>query len=169
MCDPLTAAVIVSTVASIGSATVSYIGQNNAAAAAKTAANLNYAREVETASAQSNQMSQEESNQAFDTSLAALRAEGDIQAGASAQGLAPRSIAQQVNASMFGLGRNATIEGTNNKLRRNQLGNELTGAEITRQSTIAQTPKGNPLSLVLGVTGALAEGAKGVIKAKKGG
>lgn len=167
MCDPLTAAVVASTVLSIATATASFVGQNEQAKNAKTIANLNYARESDAVGAQSRQQDQAQSENVFDTALAGIQAQGDITASASDQGLAPTSIAHSINASMFGLGRNASLEEKNANNRRLQLGTDLEGAGISRQASIAEHPKGSLITLGLQSASAIASGAGTLAKAGK--
>lgn len=151
MCDPVLGLAIASFALSAGTAAVGYIGQNQQAKAAGKVANLNYARERDLVGAQSRQIDQAQSEEAFDTAITRARAQGDIAASASVSGLAPNSIAAQVNQEAFGLGRNVTLSERNRNNQRLQLGTNLEGADLTRQSTIANNPKASAISLALGV------------------
>lgn len=167
MCDPLTATVVIGTALSVASAGATYIGQNEAHAQATQNANLNYANKRDTISAQANQLDQQKSENAFDTALTSIQSEGTIAANASEQGLAPTSIAHSINASMFGIGRNATVEEKNDQNQRLQLGTNLQGAAIQRQSDIAKTPGGSLITLGIGTGKALVGGYGDYTKATK--
>ena len=167
MCDPVSIGIATFALGS-AQAITSHIGQNQAYKANEQAANYNYARENEAVMRQSVQLDKEQSESAFDTAIAGIRAEGDIVASASDRGLGSSSIAQQLNASMFGLGRQATIEDANFRTQRGNLASSRTDAELRRQSQINSKTKSGALNLALGIGGAGLQGFNAGNAAKKG-
>jgi hypothetical protein len=158
MCDPLSIGIATAAL-SVGQQVTSYIGTNQASAANQVAANLNFARENEAISRQKVQLDKQASENALDTAITAARARGEITASASDRGLASSSITQQINAAMFGVGRQASIEDINLTSQRRNLLEGRVDADIKRQSQIASMPKAGAVSLILGVGSGLAKGA----------
>ena len=158
MCDPATIGLVTFGLGALQTG-LSYVGQNQAAKANEKSANLTAANEFNTRQQQATELDQAKSERAVDTAITTAQSEGAISASASERGLGSQSLIQSLNASMFGIGRNASIEDLNDQNQRVQLGNEATGSEIRRQSRINSVQKGNPLSLVLGVGGAALSGA----------
>lgn len=150
MCDPISIGAVTAAL-SVGQAVLSYEGQRQAYNVNEDAANLNYAQEINVNEQKRVQLDAERSEKAFDTAITAAQAEGRIAASASERGLGSSSIIQAINADMFGIGRQASVEGLNDQNARNQLALERGGAEISRASSINSMQKPGALSLVLGV------------------
>jgi hypothetical protein len=145
------------------------VGQNALSSANEKAANYNFAREQEAIGRQDSQLQDEHSQKAFDTQLAQLKSQGAIAASASDMGLSRASIASQVNASMFGLGREASDEATNFRNSRNELTGQKVDSQLRRQNQINSQPRATTASLVLGLGKAAAAGANSYQSAKKAG
>ena len=158
MCDPITIAAATFAVGA-GQAVSGYFGAQEAYKANKQAANLSAAYQHDVIQQKSIQLDQEKSEKALDTAIATVRAQGQVAASASAMGVAPSSIVGAINADMFGIGRQAMADETNDRNARLQLSNELRGAEIERVSKINSVAKPGVLDLALGIAGA---GLKGV-------
>lgn len=150
MCDPVSLG-IATFALSATQAISSYVGQNALSKANEQAANYNYAREQGAINRQDVQLQEEHSQKVMDTAIATLAARGDISASASSMGLSQGSLASQINASMFGIGRNATIEDKNFTNQRIELANSRTDAELKRQNQINSQPRATTASLVLGL------------------
>lgn len=168
MCDPISIGVATFALGS-AQAITSHIGQNRAYKANEQAANYNYARENEAIQRQGVLVDKEQSEAAFDTAIAQMRSEGDIVASATDRGLGSSSIAQQLNASMFGLGRQATAEQQNFDTQRSNLSSSRTDAELKRQSQINSVQKSGTLSLILGIGSAGLQGVNAYKGAQKAG
>lgn len=168
MCDPLSIGIATFALGS-AQAVTSHIGQNQAYKANEKAANLNYAREQEAIGRQAVLVDKEQSETAFDTAIATAQAEGDIAVSASERGLGASSISQQLNAAMFGIGRQATMEDANFSTQRQNLAESRTDAELKRQSQINSKQKSGALSLVLGIGSAGLQGANAYKGAQKAG
>lgn len=166
MCDPLSIGIATFALGAT-EAVSSYGGTNQAYEANRVASNFNYARDLEAVGRQDNQLQQERSQQVLDTAIAGLKARGDISASAADLGLAPTSISQQLNASMFGLGRSASIEDRNFKNQRTELANSRTDAEVRRQSQVNSRSQASVASLALGVGKAGLQAAGSFNSAKK--
>jgi hypothetical protein len=143
----------------VGQAVTTHIGTNQAYSANKQAANYNYANDLTTLGQKRVELDQARSENAFDTAIATAREQGRIVASATDQGLAPTSITQQLNSAMFGIGRQAMAEDTNDQNARIQLAQERTGADIRRQSQINSKPRSSGVQLALGVGQGLLSGA----------
>lgn len=150
MCDPVSIAAISGGMA-IGQQVLQYKGQQQAYDANKTAANLNYAQRLTTIGEQRAQLDEKQSQTKFDEAITAAKSEGSVINSASSMGLAPSSLVHALNTTDFGLGQTSSVETINDRNARLQLGNEATGAEISRQSQINSVTAPNPLSLILGI------------------
>jgi len=167
MCDPVS--IGIATFALGATEAVSqHVGQNALYKANKQASNYNYAREVEAIGRQDSQLQQEHSQQVLDTAIAALKSQGAIAASASDMGLARGSILQQVNASMFGLGRDASAQERNFTNQRIEIANSRTDAELKRQNQINSVSKSNFAQLALGIGKAGVQAFGSYSAAKKG-
>lgn len=158
MCDPLTISAVATAALSIGSSVLEYQGTREAYAQNQAMANYNYALDRETLGRKAVELDQAKSENAVDTAIAAARAQGDIAASASEQGLSSGSIIRAVNASMFGLGRDYSAEQINDQSQRVQLAADARGAEIARRNQIAQRPKASKAGLAIGVGKGLLSG-----------
>lgn len=167
MCDPIT---IAAATFALGTtqAVAQHIGTNNIYEANRQASNYNFARETEAINRQDSQLQQERSQQAMDTAIATLKAQGDISASAGDMGLSGTSIARQINASMFGIGRQATTEEINFRNQRVELASSRTDAEIRRQSQINSKPRSSVGMLALGIGEAGLSATNAYKTAKKG-
>jgi hypothetical protein len=150
MCSPMALAAAAAALA-IGGEVSKFVGQNQAAAANKQAANINYGRTIQATNDKAVQLDQAKSENAVDTAITSIQSEGRIAASASEQGLAPTSIVQALNANQFGIGRNVVAEDINDENARKQLTAQREGAQMTRYSQIASVPKGSVTGLVLGI------------------
>lgn len=168
MCNPVLIGVAVAAL-SVGSAVVEHVGTNQAYAANKQGANLNYANQREVIQQKAVQLDQEKSETAFDTAIATAQAQGSIAASASDQGLGAPSIAQALHADMFGIGRQQSLADLNDSNARAQLANERKGADITRQTTINSKPRSGAAQLGLGVGKGILAGFNAAGSAQKAG
>lgn len=150
MCEPT---LIAAATFALGAteAVSSYVGQNQLHRQATQTANYNFAREQDALTRQDTQLQQERSEAALDTAIATARAQGAISASASDFGTAPSSLAHQLNASLFGIGRQVTLDDINFRNQRRELQERRTDAEIRRQNTIAAHPSASSASLLLGL------------------
>ena len=166
MCDPVSIGIATFALGTT-QAVATHAGMSQQYEANKLAANYNYAREQEAISRQDVQLQQEHSQQVLDTAIAALKARGDISASAADMGLAPSSISHQLNAGMFGLGREATIQDKNFQNQRTELANSRTDAALKRQNQINSKPKSNAATLALGVANSGLQAVNSYSAAKK--
>lgn len=158
MCDPITMAAATFAVGA-GQAISSYVGQKQAYKANVVASNLNFANQYNIEQQKHGELDQQKSENAFDTAIATVRAQGSVAAGAASMGLSQGSIVQALNADSFGIGRQAGAEDTNDANQRVQLSNELQGADIERQSQISKVSKPGLADLALGIGAAGLKGA----------
>lgn len=166
MCDPISIAI---TALGVGEAAAQHIGTNQAYHANKLAANLNYAQDMNVAGQKAGQLDREKSEAAFDTAIVSAQAGGAIAASAADQGLGAPSIAQALHSDMFGIGRQQSIADLNDLNARTQLAQERTGADITRQSTIASKSRSGLVPLGLGVGNAALKGYNSYSATKRAG
>lgn len=150
MCNPILLA-ITTAAFSVGSSYVAYQGQKQQAEAAQQAANLNAAQQNNVLSQKSSQTESQASEKNFEDTIQGVRKEGMIVASASERGLDATSATQLTGVNAFEVGRVHSIEEANLQDQRQQLSNEGTGIELTRESTIAANQGPNPLSLALGI------------------
>lgn len=166
MCDPVSIGIATFALGAT-QAVATHVGMNQQYEANRQAANYNYAREQEAINRQYSQLQQEHSQQVLDTAITALKARGDISASAADMGLAPTSISHQLNASMFGLGREATIQDKNFQNQRVEIANSRTDAELKRQNQINSKPRSNAAMLALGIGNSALQGFNSYNGAKK--
>lgn len=150
MCDPISLAVT-SAALGIGQAASQFQGEQNAHKSNEVAANLNYAQQFNTEQAKATQIDANTSATSFDSAITAAQAKGRIAASAADSGMGGSSLTQNLNASLFGIGRQDSVSQFNDQSQRNQLGSDLTGAEISRRAQIARVPNPTGASLVLGI------------------
>lgn len=167
MCDPVSIGIATFALGAT-EAVSTHIGTNRAYEANRQASNYNYAREADAIARQDNQLQQEHSQQVLDTAIASLRSQGSIAASASDMGLSGGTLVQQINAGMFGLGREASIQDRNFNNQRVELANSLTDAELKRQNQINSMSKSNFAQLALGVSKAGLQAVGSYNAAKKG-
>lgn len=168
MCNPALAIAAAGAALQIGQSVVQYKGQQFQSEQAATYANLNYANRYNIVQQQGTQLSEERSQKAMDSAIAAAQSGGRISASAADMGFSGASLEQSLNADLFGLGRQSESEAINDRNQREQLGNELTGAGIERASTIASHPKPSSLGLVLGIGQAVTQAAGSYKQMSKG-
>lgn len=158
MCDPIT---IAAATFAVGAAqqVSQYAGEKQAYAANKTAANLNFANQQDILGQKRVQLDQQRSENALDTAIATVKAQGSVAASAASMGMSSASIVGALNADMFGIGRQYSAEQTNDQNQRLQLANESRGAAISRESQIMQVSKPGLADLALGIGGAALKGA----------
>lgn len=156
MCDPVS----IGTAALMALTTVTeHIGTNQAAAATEQAANIDFARESDALARDQVSLDQEKSEKAFDTAITAARSKGDIFTFGADTGASSTSLAQQLNASMFGIGREATADDINDTNARVEIANRRGDAQVRRQSRINSAPRSSTLSLLIGLGTAGVQGA----------
>lgn len=158
MCDPATIIAGATLALGVGSTVSSYMGQRQQITVDRQVSNLNFAQQSNIISQKKIQLDQGKSEDAFDTAIATVRAQGAVAAGAANQGLSGASIIQAVNADMFGIGRQVEAQNINDENQRIQLANELAGADLTRRSEIASKKKPGALDLALGIGGDVLKG-----------
>ncbi len=168
MCDPVSIGVATATLA-VGSNLASAAGQNKLSSANAQAANLTYANQHNTLAQEAVQLDQERSEKAFDTAVTSIKSEGEIAASATDQGLSATSITQALNASMFGIGREASVDDINDENQRQQLANQDRGNQINRQAQINRVPKAGLLSTALGVGQGILSGVNAGVSASHAG
>lgn len=151
MCDPVTISAAALFALQAGSQVAGHIGTNQAYKANQQAANYSFARDTEAINRQDAQLQAENSERSFDTAIAIAKDQGAIAASAATQGLAAGSIASQLNAGMFGIGRQATAEDVNFRNQRQEVANSRTDAELRRQNQINSRPRSGALQLALGI------------------
>jgi hypothetical protein len=150
MCDPVTLAVIATTV-SAGSAYLQYQGAQQAAVDGQAAANYNFAQKNEALSAERAQLDAQRTEDAVDREIESARASGRIAASINEMGLGPQSGAQLTNVNAFETGRASSISELNFANQREQIQRGVRGAELTRASDMANSRKPSSLSLILGL------------------
>jgi hypothetical protein len=143
MCDPLSIAAVTFAVGA-GQQVSQYVGEKQAYSANKTAANLNFANQHDILQQKHIQLDQQNSENALDTAIATVKAQGEVAASAASLGMSSSSIVGALNADMFGIGRQYSAEQTNDQNQRVQLANESRGAEIARNSQIMSVSKPEP-------------------------
>jgi multidrug efflux pump subunit AcrA (membrane-fusion protein) len=157
VCDPVTIGIATAALA-VGGAVMDHVGTNQAYHANELAANLNYAQQSNTLGRKAVELDQAKSEDAADTAIATARAQGEISASASDQGLGAPSVSSALHASMFGIGRQASIADLNDANARAQIAAERQGANLSRQSQIASKSRSSLLQLGLGVGGGILKG-----------
>lgn len=167
MCDPMTLAIATAALG-VGESVSQYVGMNQQYEVNRQASNYNYARDREAINRQDVQLQEQNSQNVFETAIAAAQARGAVAVSAAEQGLGVPSIAGRLNAEMFGLGKQATTDQINFTNQRQELASNRTDAEIKRQNQINSKQKGSPLSLILGVGKAVVGGASDYKKMTKG-
>lgn len=150
MCDPMTMAAATFAVGAVQQVT-QYAGEKQAYSANKVAANLNYANQSDILGQKRVELDQQKSENALDTAIATVQAQGSVAASAASLGMSSASIVGALHADMFGIGRQAGAENTNDQNQRLQLANEQRGADLTRVSQIASVSKPGLLDLGLGI------------------
>lgn len=146
MCLPIVLAAV-----AIAGSVMSYMGQNQAAKANQSAANLNAANQYtvrEQARVQGEQRSAEER-----VNLAVESAQnfGRIAQSSSTMGLGASTTQQAMNASDVATGRAQAVGGQNFLFGRSQYANDIYGDQLQKASQINSVPKGNTAALALGI------------------
>lgn len=152
MCDPVSMAVATFAVGA-GQTIAQYEGDKAAYNVNKTMANLNYANTSNVIVDKRVQLDEAKSENAVDTAIASIKAQGEVAAGAASMGLSGASISHALNADAFGIGRQWEAQDVNDQNQRLQLANEQYGAAISRESQIASKSKPGVLNLALGLGG----------------
>lgn len=150
MCDPVTLAVIATTV-SAGSAYLGYQGQQQAAADGQAAANINFAQRNEALSAERAQVDASRTEDAVDREIESAKSSGRIAASINEMGLGGQTGTQLVNTNAFETGRASSISELNFQNQREQIQRGVRGAEITRAGDMAASRKPSSLGLILGL------------------
>jgi len=141
-----------------GSSVLGFVGQNQAASANRDAANIDHARDTDALNRRQVELDQIDTENAVDTAIASLQAEGQIAASATARGLAGPSVVQALNASMFGVARDVTAEHITDQNQRLGIARSREDADVRRQSRINQVPRGSVVRLALGLGNAALSG-----------
>lgn len=128
-----------------------FIGQTQAAAAAKKAANLNFANKTTALTQENTQLSARESEDHVSAAIKSAQTFGRISASAAAMGLGNSTLSPYLDAAEGSVSRDSAIEDLNTNSKRVELGSEATGARLERDSTIAAHPSPSPVSLALGL------------------
>lgn len=169
MCDPLTISAAAMFALGTAESVMTHVGTNQAYKANKEAANYSFARDTDAINRQDAQIQAENSERTFDTAIAIAKDQGAIAASASSRGgLSGSSIASQLNAGMFGVGRQATAEDINFRNQRTEIANSRTDAELRRQNQINSKPRSGALQLGLGIAKAGASAYQSYSSGKKG-
>lgn len=158
MCDPVSIGLATFAVGAAQQG-VEFLGERQAYKANKVAANLNYANQSDIISQKRVQLDQEHSENALDTAIATVKAQGSVAASAASMGMSSASIVGALNADMFGIGRQAGAEQANDNNQRLQLANEARGAAISRESQIMSVAKPGLLNLGIGFASSALKGA----------
>lgn len=149
MCGPALAAVPAAL--SAVSTVVGFIGQQQQAGAAKTAANLNYASTTDALGRQNDELSAMSSEDHVTAAIREAQSFGRISALGSSLGLGTSSLTPAMGSAQAGIARNLAIEDMNVNSRRNNIQASATGALRTRDSDIAAHPSPGYLGLALGL------------------
>lgn len=155
MCDPVS---ITLAAVSIGSAVMSYMGQNAASKANQQAANLNAANQYtvrEQGRAENDQKSAEER---LNLAVESAQNFGRIAQSASTLNLGASTTQQAMNASSVATGRAMAQGDQSFMFGRSQYANDIYGDQLQKASQINSVPKGNPVALALGIAGGAAGG-----------
>jgi len=131
MCDPVSIGIATFALGATQSV-MQHVGTNKAFEANQEASNLSYAQESNAIARQEAQTDRAYSENVLDTAITTLKAQGEVAAGASQQGLASSSIVRAINADMFGIGRQATVEEQNYRTEKIDLGERRYGAALQR-------------------------------------
>lgn len=158
MCDPISLAAATTAVGS-ASSVLGFAGQNQAAQANKTAANLAYANTGNQVAVRGAQIDQQQSENTVQAMIDRVTAQGRISASASSMGGDAATTARTENAADFASGRSLSLEDVNSQNQRIGNAQTMTNAFYTRQSQENQVLPGNPLSLALGLAKAGLGGA----------
>jgi len=158
MCDPVSLGIATAAMAATQSV-ASYVGMQQAYSANVEAANLGYANTQNSLMQENRQAGDKFSQQSLDSAIAAAKSQGQIANVESIQGGASSSVIQNINASMFGIGRQTAAEGANYADTREQIMQGNVDSQLKRESQINSVPQANPVSLILGLGSAAASGA----------
>lgn len=158
MCDPVSLGIATAALG-VGQSVSAFIGGRQAYAVNKEVANLNYANQRDIIDQKRVQLDQNKSENAVDTAIASVKAQGEVAASAASMGLSSSSIAQALNSDMFGIGRQVEAESVNDQNQRLQLANEQRGAAVEREAQIASKSRPGALDLALSIGSDALKGA----------
>ena len=150
MCDPslLAAAQVVPAMVS---SVMGFVGQNQAAAANKKAANLSYANTENQLTQKASQVDAQQSENTVQAAISRITSQGRISASASSFGADASGATREANAADFAVGRGLSIENVNSDNQRVAIGGEQDNAFYARQSQINQVLPQSPIQLALGL------------------
>lgn len=157
MCGPLALAAIPATLGVV-QAGMDFVGGQQAYHANRIAANTQYASTYNTAQQQAGQTNVKQSQDTVSNVIDAAQRFGRIAAGASSIGLGAGTVGAAVNASGVLTGRRQGAISFNANSERNQIGNEVQGANLRRTSQINSVQKPSLLGLMVGIGKAATSG-----------
>lgn len=129
----------------------SFVGESQAAAANKKAANQNFAAKTNALNTQNTQLSEQESEDHVSNAIKSAQQYGRISATAASLGMGQSTLSPYLAAAQGNVARGQAIEDINTNSKRQNIQAEQTGAELERQSTINSKPSPSPLNLALGL------------------
>lgn len=141
-----------------------FAGQQQAHAQAVQAADASYANTSNSLQTQETQIDRQQSENTVTAMINAAANRGKVSASASSMGADGATTTQLVNAGNFDVGRALSIADQNSESLRQRNSQDLTDANIKRQSTINATPSPSPIGLLASITGAGIQGAGEALK-----
>lgn len=144
---------------------VGFIGEQQNAAAAKKAANLNYASTTDALGRQNDELSAMSSEDHVTAAIREAQSFGRISALGSSLGLGTSSLTPAMGAQQASIARGLAIDDMNVNSKRNNIQASATGAMRTRDSDIAAHPSPGYLSLALNLGKAATGGANAYAEA----
>lgn len=159
MCDPMSLA-IASAATTAASATLSFVGQNEAYRANEAAAVKTYANTYNELGVRNTQIDAQQSENTLEALINRQVLRGRISASASSMGATGDAATIQAAQADNQVGRALSIENLTSDERRVQQGFALNAAGIERQSSINSKQPGSLASLALGFSDAALGGAR---------
>lgn len=163
MCDPVSMGAASAGMGAVQSV-MGFMGQTQAARSNAQAANASYMNTYNSEQQQASQVDRRQSENTVTSMINAAAARGRVSASASSMGADAASTTQMVNAADFDVGRALSIEDVNSEDQRVQIGQQLTNANIERQSQINQVVKPSPFSLITNLGADAIQGAGQALK-----
>lgn len=163
MCDPVSMAVVGSSLGASQSI-LGFAGQNQAHSQAVQAADASYANTSNSLQTQETQIDRQQSENTVTAMINAAANRGKVSASASSMGADGATTTQLVNAGNFDVGRALSIADQNSESLRQRNSQDLTDANIKRQSAINAVPDGSIAGLLTGIAGAGIAGAGTALK-----
>jgi len=165
LCDPVSLTAMTFATGAAKSV-LGFIGQNQAAEANKQAANAAFANTSNSLAEQRVQIDRQQSENTVSAMINAAANRGKVSASASSMGADAATTTQLVNAGNFDVGRALSIADTNSESMRIRNSQDLTDANIKRQSQINQVLPQSPLELALNLSGNAISSAGDYLKLK---